>query len=72
MCGLSFSQRNGITPESKDIQLESIDDDLRNGIWNVLYSSFFEIIIRQASFSPFPDPQKKFFKLSGMVFSNKE
>lgn len=32
---MNFSQRIGITPLTKEIQLESIDDDLRNGLWNI-------------------------------------
>ncbi|PZF70788.1 AbiJ-NTD4 domain-containing protein [Taibaiella soli] len=32
---MSFSQRMGITPATKEIQLESMDDDLRNGLWNI-------------------------------------
>ena len=62
MCGLSFSQRNGLTPESKDIQLKSMDDDLKNGIWNALHSSFFEMIIQQASFSLSRDLHKEIFQ----------
>jgi len=32
----SFSQRKGIVPLKKELQVDSMDDDLRNGIWNVL------------------------------------
>jgi len=32
----SFSQRKGIIPLKKELQVDSLDDDLRNGIWNVL------------------------------------
>lgn len=38
---LSFSQRMGITPEKKPIQLESMDDDLRNGLWNDFLMYFY-------------------------------
>jgi hypothetical protein len=31
---MKFSQRQGITPASKPIQIDSMDDDLRNGLWN--------------------------------------
>lgn len=31
---MSFSQRMGLKPANKAIQLESIDQDLRNGLWN--------------------------------------
>ena len=31
-----FSQRNKYTPALKDIQIESIDEELRNRLWNAL------------------------------------
>lgn len=31
---MKFSQRQGITPTTKPIQVESMDTDLRNGLWN--------------------------------------
>jgi hypothetical protein len=31
---MKFSQRQGITPASKPIQVDSMDADLRNGLWN--------------------------------------
>ena len=31
---MKFSQRQGITPQSKPIQVDSMDNDLRNGLWN--------------------------------------
>lgn len=34
---MRFSQRAGITPVKIDLQVDSIDDDLRNSIWNVLH-----------------------------------
>jgi|GEM_PF-117793 len=40
---LNFSQRMGLTPVSKIVQIESIDKDLINGLWNVLYSSLKSI-----------------------------
>jgi hypothetical protein len=36
----SFSERYGFKP-SKNIQIESMDDDLRTGIWNVLHKHFW-------------------------------
>ena len=50
MYELSFSQRNGLTPESKDIQLKSMDDDLKNGIWNGLRLSIFDPLIEKNNF----------------------
>ncbi|MDK9603251.1 AbiJ-NTD4 domain-containing protein [Lelliottia wanjuensis] len=37
-----FSQRMGITPLEKAIQLESMDQDLRYGLWNVLQVCFWD------------------------------
>ncbi len=31
---MNFSQRQGIKPISKPIQIDSMDEDLRNGLWN--------------------------------------
>jgi len=39
-----FSQKIGKTPIKKDIQLESIDSDLQNGLWNVYRLLFLEEI----------------------------
>ena len=41
---LSFSQRNGILPVKKEFQINSMDDDLRNAIWNVILRNCFESI----------------------------
>ena len=32
---MKFSQRIGRTPLTKDIQLENIDEELKNGLWNI-------------------------------------
>jgi len=37
----SFSQRKGIKPVRTEIQRESMDDDLRMGLWNTLYKCYF-------------------------------
>jgi hypothetical protein len=36
-----FSQRKGITPVKSVIQTDSMDDDLRNGLWSVLFSFYW-------------------------------
>jgi hypothetical protein len=33
---MKFSQRMGISPASKVVQIEGMDDDLKNGLWNVI------------------------------------
>lgn len=37
---MKFSQRIGITHSSKTIQLDSVDEELKNGLWNI-YKTFF-------------------------------
>jgi len=37
-----FSQRYGLKPIKTVIQVDSMDDDLRNGLWNCLVVSFFK------------------------------
>lgn len=32
---MGFSQRMGLKPSTKDIQINSIDNELRNGLWNI-------------------------------------
>ena len=39
---MKFSEREKIVPPKVAIQLQSIDSDLRNGLWNVMYESIFE------------------------------
>ncbi len=41
--GMLFSQRKGLKPLRKTLQLESVDDDLRNGLW----SAVFEVILKK-------------------------
>jgi hypothetical protein len=39
---MKFSQRIGITPLAKEIQLESMDEELRNGLWNIYDTSILD------------------------------
>jgi hypothetical protein len=38
----AFSQRKGLTPAPEPVQLESLDQRLRNDLWNLLYSSLVD------------------------------
>lgn len=38
-----FSQRVGLTPVKTSFQKESMDDDLRNGLWNVFYGTYNDL-----------------------------
>jgi len=40
-----FSQRKGITPVKSVLQINDVDDDLRNGIWNVLIECYWDLVI---------------------------
>ena len=39
---MRFSQRIGITPAEKIVQIDSMDDDLRNSLWNALTISYWD------------------------------
>ncbi|MFC5269615.1 AbiJ-NTD4 domain-containing protein [Adhaeribacter terreus] len=43
---LSFSQRIGITPIKNIVQLESIDEDLKNALWNGLTIYYWKNLIK--------------------------
>lgn len=46
---LTFSQRHGLTAAPEAVQLKSMDDLLRNDLWNVIYRRFF-----RAGANPYP------------------
>lgn len=50
----TFSQRIGVKPTKTILQLESMDDDLRNGLWNVRYDRPFKYFL-QKYFNPHED-----------------
>ena len=52
---LSFSQRNKILSDKKELQVNSMDSDLKNAIWNILLRSCFH--------DDLPEPHKFFRKL---------
>lgn len=39
----------GLVPLSKKIQIDSMDDDLRNGLWNAIHSGILSTIIRRGN-----------------------
>lgn len=39
---LTFSQRSGIIPSTKDPQMKSMDMDLRNGLWNLIKTYYLD------------------------------
>jgi hypothetical protein len=41
---MKFSQRQNITSSTKEIQIEWIDDELKNGIWNLIKMIFIDKI----------------------------
>lgn len=40
----SFSERKGIKPVKNVIQVDSMDDDLRNGLWSALFVHYFDLV----------------------------
>ena len=62
----SFSQRQGLKPLQKGLQLDSMDDDLRNGVWNALELVLWKELQRYAADRPVLNPRLKgdiFFEL---------
>ena len=57
---LSFSQRNKILPDKKKLQVNSMDSDLKNAIWNILLRSCFH--------RKFPETHKFFRELWDLHF----
>jgi len=47
---MRFSQRIGQTPAKKDIQLEYVDDELANGIWNLVKMLFLDKLSRYTDY----------------------
>ncbi len=45
-----FSERSGIIPE-KPLQIDNIDQDLRNRIWNIFFASYFERTTQNKSYA---------------------
>lgn len=44
---LSFSQRIGRKPATKNLQIDDIDEDLRNGVWNLIDGYYLRPIINK-------------------------
>lgn len=57
-----FSQRKGIKPVKSVIQVDDMDDDLRNSLWNALTISYWDNIERDY-ISYFPDMENLIKKL---------
>lgn len=41
---MRFSQRHGLTPIKSVIQVDAMDDELRNGLWNAFFSIYVEYV----------------------------
>lgn len=53
---MGFSKRMGFQALSKDIQIESVDDELRNGLWNLLKIYLIDSLSRNKTYgSKFSD-----------------
>jgi hypothetical protein len=48
---MKFSQRIGATPSTKTIQVEDIDTELRNGLWNALKIHFIDPLEKYSQYS---------------------
>lgn len=58
---MRFSQRAGFTPVEKQIQLGSIDRDLKNGLWNMITSAIDDNSVKESALGK--DIWHNFFKL---------
>jgi len=47
---MGFSQRMGLKPLSKNIQIDSIDEELRNGLWNIIKIGLLDNISRKEGY----------------------
>lgn len=49
---MKFSQRIGKTPITKQLQIDSLDEELKNGLWNGIKLYIINQLERQSRFSP--------------------
>jgi len=47
---LTFSQRKGLTPTPEPVQLKSLDERLRNDLWNVMFHQLFKPFAQTAPY----------------------
>lgn len=48
---LCFSKRRGITPAKKSLQIDSMDDDLRNCLWNIIKINFIDLLLTDDNYT---------------------
>lgn len=51
----TFSERRGLKPVRNVIQIDSIDESLKNGLWNAVLEHYFYILKRQFVYLDFQD-----------------
>jgi len=65
---LLFSEREGLKPIKDKLQIDSMDKDLRNGLWNAFYEHYWQQIIKNALATSgiplwgYPESIKEFFR----------
>ena len=60
---MNFSQRNGFAPIKKQLQIDDMDDELRNGLWNVIDITFFHCLDRNPFFPDTINDEKLVYSL---------
>ena len=65
---MKFSQRYGYTPVREIIQFESIDDPLRNKLWNLLD---FYVWSDTSPYKEYTTRSSKFMQISYVCYFNK-
>ena len=48
---LTFSQRMGLTPVRKALQIDSMDEPLRNGLWNGIHAILWYFVLEDTYIS---------------------
>jgi len=67
----SFSERQGIVKPRLDLQLDGIDDELKNALWNLTLNDFFKHSKLQTAITFLFMVKQSFLKwqkLSGNIF----
>ena len=60
---MKFSERIGKTSSQKELQIDDMDDDLRNALWNILLMSFLDPLISLEKDQKYRDETYRPFKL---------
>lgn len=66
----SFSQRKGLKPFKSTLQLDSVDNDLRNGLWNALSGAYWDFMDSRARLARVPELELLITRIWASYFKN--